>query len=329
VGNKGMSQINRIPEKVAAVFLFLVFPFIILVLVVSLSVPVYLQSSSITTTISNYTDEVLPHAPLGYAKLNMTFTKQNLQDPRYDITFDLQVDCNQTPSLTYAFYLPEVKNYSVTTVSRMDENDSLNESVETSHFKASYTGWEGLFGFNMNLERYDPTSFPLDVYETPQIIVAVNAEGSNSTYGFLMKEIDLNSQVPPGFSATISDYKELSNNETVNELGNRPDLVNGLVLSFKVTFLRNTQSLPLLLIYLVAPSLGIWCLFSVTQFRCGDYKDRLTIFAGALFATFAYLLTFRNFAPPTLTLAEILIIVLMGAWAFIEMMRSLYSVLIK
>jgi hypothetical protein len=320
---------NRIAEKVAALFLFLLVPCIILILVASLSVPIYIQSSSIKITISNQTDEVLPSAPLGYAKLNMTFTKQDLQDPRYDLAFDLQVECNQTPSLTYAVYLPEVNNYTTTTIDRMVENDSLDEYVGTPNFKASYTGWEGLFEFNMNLEGYEPYSFPLDVYETPKIIVAVNAEESNSTYGFLMSEIDLNSKVPPGFSATISDYKELSNNETAAQLGNRPNLVNGLVLTFKVTFLRNTQSLPLLLIYLVAPSLGIWCLFSVTQFRCNDYKDRLMIFAGALFAAFAYLLTFRNFAPPTLTLTEIFIILLMGAWAFIEMIQALHSVWTK
>jgi len=322
-----MPQLNRIAAKVAALFLFLLVPCIILILVASLSVPVYIQSSSITTTISNQTVELLP--PLGYAKLDLTFTKQDLQDPRYDLAFDLRVECNQTPGLTYAFYLPEVKNYTVTTISRMVENDSLDGYVGTRDFNASYIGWEGIFGVNMNLERYTSGFFPLDVYETPKIVVVVNAEGSNSTYRFLMSEIDLNSKVPPGFSATISDYKELSDNETMVELGNRPNLVNGLALTFKVTFLRNTQSLPLLLIYLVGPSLGIWCLFSVTQFRCTDFNNRLKIFAGALLATFGYLLTFRNFAPPTLTWVEILIIVLMGAWAFLEMIRALASVILE
>lgn len=322
-----MPQLNRIAAKVAALLLFLLIPLIILILVASLSFPVYMQSSRIRTMIFNQTVELLP--PLGYAKLDLTFTKQDLQGPRYDLDFDLRVECNQTPSLTYAFYLPEVKNYTVATISRMTENASLDGYHGTRDFNASYIGWEGIFGINMNLESYTPGFFPLDVYETPKIIVAVNAEGSNSTYRLLMSEIDLNSTVPPGFSATISDYKELSDNETMVELGSRPNLVNGLAFAFKVTFLRNTQSLPLLLIYLIGPSLGIWCLFSVTQFRCKDPNNRLKIFAGALLATFGYLLTFRNFAPPTLTGAEILIIVLMGAWAFLEMVRALASVLMN
>jgi hypothetical protein len=176
----------------------------------------------------------------------------------------------------------------------------------------------------MDLQTYEPASFPLDVYETPNIIVAVNAAGSNSTNTFIMEGYELASEVPPGFSATISDYKQLSDNQTMSMLGNVPNLTNALAFQFKVTFLRTAQSLPLLLFYLVGPLLGIWCIFSVTEFRC-DAKDRITIFAGVSLATFVYLLTFRNSAPPTLTSAEIAIILLIGAWGFIEMVQAFKS----
>jgi hypothetical protein len=181
--------------------------------------------------------------------------------------------------------------------------------------------------FTTHLQRYEPASFPLDVYETPKIIIAFNAAGSNSTYKFAMVGSDLTANVPSGFSATMTDHKELSETELISELGHRPGLANSLAFKFRVTFLRNTQSLPLLLIYLVLPALGIWCMFSVTQFCCNNLNDRIKIFAGALLATFGYLLTFRNFAPPTLTWAEISIIMLIGAWAFLEMIRAFVRVI--
>lgn len=41
---------------------------------------------------------------------------------------------------------------------------------------------------------------------------------------------------------------------------------------------------------------------------------------------FGYLLSFRNLAPPTLTWAEVLVIILIGGWAFLEMVRAFLSV---
>lgn len=322
--SKDELRLNDIVTKAGAFVLFLLVPCIILALVASLLFPVYVQSSNITTMKFNQTPEFSP--ALGYVKLDLTFTKQDLQDNGYHITLDLQVKCNQTPSVTYAFYQPEMKNYSVIMTSTMQRNDTFGGTRGTQSFNAYYLGWGMFSGVSMHLERYEPASFPLDIYETPKIIIAFNAAGSNSTYRFIMDGYNLNSKVPPGFSATISDYKELSDNETMSELGNYPNLVNSLALNFKITFLRNTQSLPWLLIYLVAPSLGIWCMFSVTQFCCNDLNDRIKIFAGALLATFGYLLTFRNFSPPTLTWAEILIITLIGAWAFLEIIRAFISV---
>ena len=324
--NKSMLRLNNITAKVVASVVFLLVPCIILTLVASLLIPVYFQSLNTTTRIFNQKPEFSP--ALGYAKLDLTFIKQDLKDAWYNLTLDLQVKCNQTPSVTYAFYQPEMKKYSLITTSTMQRNDTFGGQIETQSFKASYLGWGMFSGVSMHLERYETASFPLDIYETPKIVIAFNAEGSNSTYKFIMEEFNLNSKVPPGFSATISDYRELPGNETLSELGNYSDLANSLALKFKITFLRNPQSLVWLSFYFVAPLLGIWCMFTVTEFRC-NARDRIKIFAGVLLATFGYLLTFRNFSPPTLTWAEILIITLIVAWAFLEMIRAFASVWMK
>jgi hypothetical protein len=324
---KDGSKLKNIVTKTTALVLFVLIPLAIVGLVFVLFIPVYNQSSNITTTKFIQGPDFPP--PLGYASLELTFSKQDLQDNSYDITLDLQVRCNRTPSVTYAFYQPETGDYSDIMTSTMQRNDTLGGFVGTRSFNASYVGWEMSLGAHRQLERYEPGSFPLDVYETPRIIIAANAEGSNSTNRIIMDGYDLTAKVPAGFSATISDYEELSDNETMSELANHPNLVNGLALRFRITFLRNTQSLPLLLVYLVGPSMGIWCMFSVTQFCCIKLDDRLKIFAGATLATFGYLLTFRNFAPPTLTWAEILVIVLIGGWAFLEMARAFASIWMK
>jgi hypothetical protein len=318
--------LNRNAATVAALVLFLLVPLIILGLAASLFIPVYLQSSNVTSTRINITHESSPL--LGYANLELSFAKQDLQNPRYDLMLELQAACNQRPSVIYAFQElePELGNHSITKLS-MQRNDMFDVYVQSPSYNASYLGWEAQLEVSMYLEKYEPTSFPLDVYETPKIIIAVNAEGSNSTHKFFMKGYNLTSNIPPSFSATISDYRELSENETMAELGNRSDLLNSSAFQFRVTFLRNTQSLPLLFVYLLGPSLGIWCMFSVTQFSCNNSNERIKIFAGALLATFGYLITFRNFAPPTLTWTEISIITVMGAWAFLEMIRALIHVM--
>jgi apolipoprotein N-acyltransferase len=54
----------------------------------------------------------------------------------------------------------------------------------------------------------------------------------------------------------------------------------------------------------------------------------MSVFAGALLATFAYLFTILTFMPPPLTLVEGSIIIILGIWACIEMSRS-FSIILK
>jgi membrane associated rhomboid family serine protease len=193
--------------------------------------------------------------------------------------------------------------------------------ISTESFKVTYFAWSSSPNISRHLETYDPYAFPFDVYETPNIIIAFDTYGSNLTNKFIMNGWILNSEVPSGFSATISDYKELSGSEILSRLGNNSGLENSLALEFKITMLRDKESLLWLSIYVVVPLIGIWTIFVVTELEFNS-KERMQVFAGALLATFAYLLTIRSFMPPTLTRIEVSIIELVGIWAFLEVLRG-------
>ena len=306
---------------VAALILFFVLPCLFLSVVVSALVPLYSKSSNLAQINMGQSHPSSP--PLGIASLELNFTKTDTRDTWYTIIPEGIADCNQTVNVTYALYRPEFNEYDIMTMN-MQGNGTIVE-FGTESFKANYFAWSSSPRMSLHLETYDPHGFPFDVYETPNIIIAFDTYGSNSTYKFIMNGWTLNSEVPSGFSATVSDYKELSENEIISRLGNDSGLQNSSAVEFKITMLRDKESLLWLSIYVAVPFIGIWTVFAVTQAHFGD-RERMQIFAGALLATFAYLLTIRSFTPPTLTRVEVSIIELVGIWAFLELLRGFWLV---
>jgi membrane associated rhomboid family serine protease len=302
---------------VAALILFFVLPCLFLSVVVGALIPLYSKSSNLQQF--NIGQALPSSPPLGIAGLQLYFTKRDTRDTWYTIIPEGTADCNQTVDVTYAFYRPEFNKYDLMTMNMQGNGTTVQ--FETESYKATYSAWSSSPNMSLHLETYDPYGFPFDVYETPNIIIAFDTYGSNSTHRFIMNGWTLNSEVPSGFSATVSDYKELSENEIISRLGNSSGLENSLALEFKITMLRDKESLLWLSIYIAVPFVGIWAVFAVTQLHFED-EERMQIFAGALLATFAYLLTIRSFTPPTLTRVEVSVIELVGIWAFLELLRG-------
>lgn len=309
---------------IIAFILFFIFPCLFLGVTIGTLIPLYHKSSNLMTL--KIGQEYPSFPPLGVAGLNLTFMKEDTQDTWYTVVLDLRASCNQTVNVTYAFFQPEFNTYQIMT-SNMQGNGSLTE-FGTESFKATYFAWNIFSKVSLHLETYDPYSFPFDIYETPNIIIAFDTHGSNATHRFILNGWELHSEIPSGFSTTISDYKELSENEIISELGNLSRLENSLALQFKITMLRNRESLLWLPIYILVPLLGLWSIFVINQYWL-NLGERLKVFAGALLAIFAYLFTIRSFSPPTLTRIEVSIIELVGIWAFLELVRGFLKVLEK
>jgi len=261
----------------------------------------------------------LSSPPLGIASLELNFAKRDTKDTWYTITPESSAGCNQTVNVTYAFYQPEFGSYNIMTMNMQGNGTTLEFGTES--FRATYFAWSSSPNMSLHLETYDPYAFPFDVYVTPNIVIAFDTYGTNLTNRLVMNGWTLNSEVPSGFSATVSDYKELSRSEILSRLGNNSGLEKSLALEFKIMMLRDKESLLWLSIYITVPLIGIWAIFAVTELNLNG-KERMQVFAGALLATFAYLLTIRSFTPPTLTRIEVSIIELVGIWAFLELLRG-------
>jgi len=313
---KRESMNGKVAVLVASI-LFFVLPCLFLSAVISTLIPLYSKSSNLQQINIGHSHPSSP--PLGIASLELNFVKRDTKDTWYTIMPESRAGCNQTVNVTHAFYRPEFDSYDIITMNMQGNGTTLEFSTES--FKATYFAWSSSPNMSLHLETYDPYAFPFDIYETPNIVIAFDTYGSNLTNKFIMNGWTLNSEVPSGFSATVSDYKELSGSEILSRLGNNSGLANSLGLEFKITMLRDKESLLWLSIYVAVPLIGIWAIFAVTELHFGD-KERIQVFAGSLLATFAYLLTIRSFTPPTLTRIEVSIIELVGIWAFLELLRG-------
>lgn len=305
--------------KTAIILLFFIFPLVSILVGLSIFWPIYSKSSNPITLKFGQDHPASP--PLGHITINLTFTKLSLGDDWYSLELDLTSDCNQTTNVTYAFYDPAHRSYQLMTTSMIKASDKY-VTFGTESFEALYLRWEIFSKIRTHLETFTPRNFPVDIYVTPNIILAFDTEGSNSTFKFLLNQFILNFELPQGFLATISNYKILSPGEVESELGSSPGLSNSLAVRFRITALRDSQSLILFSVYLVVPLLGLWCVLTVTQFWCANVEDRMKIYVGAMLASFAYLLNTRNYLPPTFTWMEISIVGLIGIWGFIELVRG-------
>lgn len=311
--------------KRIAIALFLLIPAVLILVLTGLMLgDAYVKNSNVEILVTGEESNYFP--PLGVANINLLFTKQDFQDYGYNLLIDVQVGCNQTANATFAFDSQGQKSYDITT-------SSMSKDVESSitegqgNLTASYPVWKASMDFGRHFKEFGAFSFPFDNYKTENVIVALNTSGLDRTHEIVLGDCFLNATVPVGFTATISNFLPLSNSETLSELGNSYVSMNFSAWQFSVTLLRNTQSLLLFWSYLVFPLIGVWCMFSITQIFIPKPKERIVVFAGALMATFAYLFSFRSLAPPTLTLAEFVVILLMGIWALSEIVRAVLSTL--
>jgi hypothetical protein len=319
------APLSQVVVKRIAIALFLLIPAVlILVFTVPMLGGAYMKNSNVEIFIAGEKSNHFP--PLGDAYINLIFTKQDFHDDGYSLNIDVQVGCNQTASATFAFNNQGQESNDVTTCSMSrDVNSSITEGY--GNLTASYLVWKASMDFGRHLKEFGAFSFPFDNYATENVIVAFNTSGLDSTHELVLADCFLNATVPVGFTATISNFVQLSNSETLSRLGNSYISVNFSAWQFSVTLLRSPQSLLLFWSYLVFPLIGVWSMFSITQISIPKPKDRIVVFAGALMATFAYLFSFRSLAPPTLTWAEFVVILLMGVWALSEIGRAVLSTL--
>jgi len=295
-------------------FLYLV-PVLIVLLSLTATIPVYNQSKRPVTNVSYPFHPTTP--PQGLASINLTFSKTDLKAWLYSLTFNLEAKTNQTAYVLVAFYQEQFGEYSIDQIS-MQPDERASGKFATEKFQASYLGWSLKWIRTAPLETFTPQDFPVDVYETPRIIMSFN----NS---FILGDFWLCSEIPTGFVASLIDFRILSGNELPLQFVGDPWFAKSLTLSFKVAMVREQNAIGSLLMYILAPSLCIYWVAAIAQLKGKDSMDRLKIYVGAMFALFSYIFTLRNLTPTSPTNAELLLISGIIVWGFIESARVYFE----
>lgn len=297
--------------KLKRFLILYVVPLLVVLLSLAAAIPIYNLSSNLVTHRSSSIHPMIP--PVGLATINVTFSKIDLKDQLYSLTFDLKANTNQTAYVLFAFYQKSLGLYSRTEIPmQFDEKAWLK--FRTEKFQAFYLSWRHHSKYSSSLETFTHQHFPIDVYETPRVIISFN----NS---LLLREFSLSSELPTGFVASLIDFRILSPTELPLELIGDPWFSKSLTVSFRVVMVREQNAMRSLLVYTIAPSLCVYWVAAIVQLKGKDFMDRLKIYVGAIFAMFSYILTIRNLAPLGPTYAELLLVSGIVSWGFVESVR--------
>lgn len=240
------------------------------------------------------------HAPPGLTKINVVFSKTDFLDDFYRLDFDVKVYSNQSSRFSFAVYNKEYDTYQTGTLS-LFSNESDWLKFETPEFEAFYYSWWSSLSHLMRLEVFNPQNFPLDVYETPMIILSFNNT-------FYLDSFELSSKIPSQFVASLKNFKTLSYDEIPQQLKVDMDFVKGSAVRFKIALIREHNQMILLFLYSLIPSLSLYLVAILSELTIEGIEDRLKIYVGSMFALFSYLWSFRQFAPPTITWLETILV---------------------
>jgi len=259
--------------------------------------------------------------PIGLATINLTFSKTDLRTPVCSINFDLKANTNETTYVLTAISEKLTGDYPYVSVVPMQYNENswyqlgIGPRQRTFYHVWTYRAECRMYSW----DTFTPQNFPLDVYKTHRVIVSLN----NS---LILKEINLNFELIPGFIASLEDFRILPPNELPSRYVGDAWVANSLSASFQIIMVREQNALLWLLMYTLAPSLCVYWVAVIVQLRGKYLIDRLKIYIGAMFAVFSYMFTIRNFTPSSLTYVELLLLSVVVVWGIAESARFYFEV---
>jgi hypothetical protein len=199
------------------------------------------------------------------------------------------------------------------------QSTSTLDSTVSSINKGKLTGWNATIVTSGHLETFTPYSFPTDYYSTDRLYLGVDKRFDVRFIGLSLSE-----RIPAGFDAFFDNASTLTFDHLPSRLqGTIVNPSNYTYFSFGVAMARSRPNLIFSLIYTVFPILSLYELCALTLISVRKRKDRLAIYVGASFTVFAYLLSIRQYTPPSPTIIESGVSAGLLLWIMIEMVRFL------
>ena len=157
---------------------------------------------------------------------------------------------------------------------------------------------------------------PLDWYRTTTYCMMLNGTFAFSPY------VSLRYSVPQGYQAGIENLT-LTGNQIPPTLAQSLGAKVSSVPCFRVDIARDPPNLLALVIYATVPLIILWYVAVIDNADVKQRKDRMGIYVGALFASFGYFLSLRQYLQSIITLLDVLTTALMVGWIAIEAVRLL------
>lgn len=240
--------------------------------------------------------------------LSLDFVMPDLRSSSFQLNIGGKAYSNQTPYFEWA--ICDVSTDHCPAILSTQGNPSPKDDITIRSFQGSvnYKGWTLGLNVSMPLNTYLPSLFPIDSYATPRFYISTNSEIA----------LHLISMIPQGFIVTFEDLRPVNQNNLPQDLQTKELKNFDSWLTFVIGMIRSPSELVLDNLYALPPLLSMYYV-AILSYSLNARKDRLTVYVGVLFSAFAFLLTLRQFLPPSPTFFEAFVVLGMLVWIFREM----------
>jgi hypothetical protein len=252
--------------------------------------------------------------------LLLSVVKRDFSDERLQMNFEASVSSksNSTPQVVWASQDPITETWwssGALAYREREVNDTITceyvaEQERCVHYPFINLAQFGSLDFTA-WEEFGVLNGPMDEYSTGENYVwfdhPFDLDNMNLTYSLLS-----------GYRAGIEDYRLTAKADLPPTVAARLPIGVNQTLSFRIAIMREPSTFLPLVLYATTPLLILYYVGVITMTTVGRREDRLKVYVGALFASFAYWLNLRSLLQTPITWIEILAMILMVVWIVLE-----------
>lgn len=246
---------------------------------------------------------------------NFSLGKPNFADRYLTRSIGLEISGNYTPQVSIVYLSSDHKSW---------ESEGLNVVETAYHPGTKVCGFDSCVTYsNLYLasraedysadewDQFGALNAPLDWYQTTVYCISLN--GSYAFGPF----VSLSYTLPPGYRAGIQSFV-LTGNQITNDLARMIPSDQNRISCFRIAVARDPLGFLALVMYTTVPLIILWYVAVITFSSVNRRNDRLQIYVGALFASFAYFFSVRQYLQSIVTFLDVFTVAIMIVWILCE-----------
>jgi len=253
------------------------------------------------------------------ADVMLSIIKHNFADTELFLNWTLSIGSmnESSPRFGIGFLDPTTDAWDTSTYSTYAmQNNSRNLCQGTSAERRCVeygfgSGFSLASRTNREWSQFGALNAPMDKYQTLDYYFWLERS-------FAIQNVGLSYDLPPGYRAGVDVYSQ----RTLEGIpkGLLKDLPTGVdrIYSLRIIVMRDPSSFLPLVLYGTLPLIILYYVSVITFMTLDRREDRLKIFVGALFSSFAYFLSLRQLLQTPVSWIELLAMVGMVIWIGLE-----------